>query len=297
MPRVGAPGRSVVVVGSVNLDLVARVERLPGPGETLPARGVSRVPGGKGANQALAAARLGATVSLVGAVGDDPFAGEALTLLHDGGVDLTRVVTTDRPTGTALIQVDDDGETTIVVDAGANAVVTVPEGLDADVVMTVLEVPDSAVAAAVAVPAFTVLNAAPAHALPAEVLAGVDLLAVNAEEHEVLGRTADLDALPALAVTHGAAGAVLHRHGREAARAEPPAVDAKDGTGAGDAFTAALALALVEGLDDGSALRRACAVGALAATRAGAQPALPTLAELEEFLAGDEATRSSTHDR
>ncbi|WP_312030178.1 ribokinase [Actinomycetospora sp. TBRC 11914] len=281
-----APGRSVVVVGSVNLDLVARVGHLPRPGETLPAHGLSRHPGGKGANQALAAARLGAHVSLVGAVGDDPFAGEALALLRDGGVDLTRVVTVaDRPTGTALIQVDDDGETTIVVDAGANASVTVPAGLSADVVMTVLEVPDEAVAAAVAVPGFSVLNAAPAHAVPDEVLAGVDLLSVNAEEHEVLGRTADLDALPAVAVTHGAAGARLRRYGREVATAEPPAVQAVDGTGAGDAFTAALALALAGGLDDGSALRRGCAVGALAATRAGAQPALPTSAELEEISA------------
>ncbi len=284
MPRVGAPGPTVVVVGSVNLDLVARVERLPRPGETLPARGVSRHPGGKGANQALAAARLGAAVSLVGAVGDDPFADEALALLRDGGVDLTGVVTVgDRPTGTALIQVDDDGETTIVVDAGANAAVTVTEGLAADLVMTVLEVPDAAVAAAVAVPAFTVLNAAPAHALPAEVLRTVDLLSVNAEEHAVLGRTADLDALAAVVVTRGAAGASLVRHGREVARAAPPAVDVVDGTGAGDAFTAALALALVGGLDDSAALQRACAVGALTATRAGAQPALPTLAEADRF--------------
>lgn len=286
MPRVSGPRQvpTVAVVGSVNLDLVARVERLPGPGETLPARGVSRHPGGKGANQALAAARLGAEVSLVGAVGADPFADEALALLRAAGVDLGRVVTVeDRPTGTALIQVDDDGETTIVVDAGANAAVTVPDGLRADVVLTVLEVDDDAVAAAMALPAFTVLNAAPARAVPATVLGTVDLLSVNADEHAALARTADLDALPAVVVTRGAAGATLLRFGREAATATPPPVDAADGTAAGDAFTAALALGLVEGLDDGSALRRACAVGALTATRAGAQPALPTLAELEQF--------------
>jgi ribokinase len=290
MPRVsgtgtrGADAPTVVVVGSVNLDLVARVERLPRAGETLPARGVSRHPGGKGANQALAAARLGAAVTLVGAVGADPFADEALALLRDGGVDLARVATVDdRPTGTALIAVDDDGETTIVVDAGANAAVTVPDGLTADVVLTVLEVPDEAVAAAMALPGFTVLNAAPARAVPAEVLGRVDLLSVNAEEHAVLGGTADLDALPAVAVTRGASGATLLRRGREVAQAEPPAVDAVDGTGAGDAFTAALALGLATGLDDAAALARACAVGALAATRAGAQPALPTLTELERF--------------
>ena len=288
MPRVSATDRSaptVVVVGSVNLDLVARVERLPRAGETLPADGVSRHPGGKGANQALAAARLGATVSLVGAVGADPFAGEALALLRAEGVDLTRVDSVDdRPTGTALIAVDDEGETTIVVDAGANAAVTVPDGLAADVVMTVLEVPDEAVAAALALPGFTVLNAAPAREVPAEVLRTVDLLSVNAEEHAVLGRTADLDALPAVVVTRGASGATLRRHGREVASATPPDVDAVDGTAAGDAFTAALALGIATGLDDGAALRRACAVGALTATRAGAQPALPTLSELDRFL-------------
>jgi ribokinase len=272
-------------VGSVNLDLVARVERLPRAGETLPARGVSRHPGGKGANQALAAARLGAAVTLVGAVGVDPFADEALALLRDGGVDLGRVATVeDRPTGTALIAVDDEGETTIVVDAGANAAVTIPDGLAADVVLTVLEVPDEAVAAAMTLPGFTVLNAAPAREVADGVLRTVDLLCVNAEEHEALGRTADLDALPAVAITRGAAGATLLRSGREVAHAEPPAVEAKDGTGAGDAFTAALALGLATGLDDAAALRRACAVGALAATRAGAQPALPTSSELEHFL-------------
>lgn len=287
MPPVSGlrPVPDLAVVGSVNLDLVARVERLPQAGETRPARELSRHPGGKGANQALAAARLGARVSLVGAVGADPFADEALRLLRDGGVDLGHVVTADdRPTGTALIEVDDDGETTIVVDAGANATVTVPDGVRADVVLTVLEVDDEAVAAAMALPGFTVLNAAPARDVPAEVLRRVDLLSVNTDEHAVLGRTADLDALPAVVVTRGAAGATLLRHGREVAAATPPPVEAKDGTGAGDAFTAALALGLAGGLDDEPALQRACAVGALAATRAGAQPALPTLAELDAFL-------------
>jgi len=278
---------SVVVVGSVNLDLVARVERLPGPGETLTAHGVSRLPGGKGANQALAAARLGAAVRLVGAVGDDPLADEALALLRAGGLDLGGVaVAADAPTGTALIQVDDSGETTIVIDTGANGTVTVADGaLDgADVVLTVLEVPDAAVAAAMASPAFTVLNAAPARAVDADVLATVDLLVVNADEAAILGRTADLDAVAAVAITHGADGAELRRRGAVTARATPPPVDVVDGTGAGDAFTAAIAVALAGGADDEDALRRACAAGALAATRAGAQPSLPTTDEIEEAL-------------
>ena len=278
------PAPAVVVVGSVNLDLVARLERLPGAGETLTARGVTRVPGGKGANQALAAARLGASVRLIGAVGDDPLADEALALLRDGGVDLGGIhVVDDAPTGTAMIQVDDAGDTTIVVDPGANAALVVPDGaLDgADVVLTVLEVPDAAVAAAMGAPGFTVLNAAPARAVDKAVLAGVDLLSVNTDEAAELGRHADLDALAAVATTHGASGAELRRRGRVVARAEPPPVDVVDGTAAGDAFTAALALALAGGTGDEAALRHACAVGALAATRAGAQPSLPTVAELE----------------
>ncbi|MFC5061379.1 ribokinase [Actinomycetospora atypica] len=277
---------SVAVVGSVNLDLVARLERLPGPGETLTAHDVTRVPGGKGANQALACARLGASVRLVAAVGSDPLADEALALLRDGGVDLSGVVAVDaQPTGTAMIQVDDQGDTTIVVDTGANGTLTLDGPPEADVVLTVLEVPDEAVAAAMAATGFTVLNAAPAREVPEAVLRTVDLLSVNVDEHEVLSRTADLDALPAVVVTRGASGATLYRHGSVAAEAVPPEVEAVDGTAAGDAFTAALALALVEGLDDEAALRRACTVGALTATRAGAQPALPTRSELEEFSA------------
>jgi ribokinase len=273
----------VAVVGSVNLDLVARVERLPAAGETLTAHGVTRVPGGKGANQALAAARLGARVSLHAAVGDDPLAGEALTLLRAGGVDLRHVtITPDAPTGTAMIQVDDDGETTIVIDAGANATLAVhAEDLDADVVLTVLEVPDAAVATAMAAPGFTVLNAAPARPVAGDVLAGVDLLCVNAQEYGELAAHADLDAVPAVAITHGAAGAELRRRGHVVATVEPPPVDAVDGTAAGDAFAAAIALALATDVDDETALRRACRAGALAATRPGAQPSLPTLEEVD----------------
>jgi len=275
---------SVTVVGSVNLDLVARVERLPAAGETLTAHGVTRVPGGKGANQALAAARLGARVSLHAAVGDDPLAGEALALLRAGGVDLRHIrIDPEAPTGTAMIQVDDDGETTIVIDAGANATLTVaPEDLDdADVVLTVLEVPDEAVATAMAAPGFTVLNAAPVRPVAGDVLAGVDLLCVNAGEFGALAAHADLDDLMAVAITHGAAGAELRRRGRVVATVEPPPVDAVDGTAAGDAFTAALALALATGVDDERALLRACRAGALAAARPGAQPSLPTLQEVD----------------
>ncbi len=275
-----APPR-VVVVGSVNLDLVAQVERLPAPGETLAATTLRRVPGGKGANQALAARRLGADVALVAAVGTDPAADEALALLRADGVDLTAVTAEDAtPTGHALITVDAAGETTIVVAAGANDAVTVPPAVlaDADAVLTVLEVPDGAVAAtAAAAGGLFVLNAAPARPLAPEVLRRADLVVVNAAEF------ADLDGLPgaaAVAVTHGGEGAELRRGGRVVARAKPPATTVVDGTGAGDCFTAALTLALLGGHSDADALARACAAGALAVSRPGAQPSLPWAAEL-----------------
>ena len=276
----------IAVVGSVNLDLVARVTRLPEPGETLSASTLRRVPGGKGANQALAARRLGAEVSLVAAVGEDPAADEALDLLVRSGTGLERLRRSpDEPTGHALVTVDDAGETTIVVVAGANATLRV-EPADvrgADAVLTVLEIPDAAVVAAVEhATGLVVLNAAPARALPPELLRRVDLVVVNRAEHAALD---GLDAAGAVAVTHGAEGAVLRRAGREVARAAPPPVTVVDGTAAGDAFTAALAVALLAGASDADALRRACAAGALTVGRAGAQPSLPTASELADVVA------------
>lgn len=271
----------IVVVGSVNLDVVARVGRLPGPGETLAASGLARHPGGKGANQALAARRLGADVALVAAVGTDAAAGEALALLAAGGVDLTAVRRVpDRPTGHALITVDDRGETTIVVAAGANAapVVDPADVRDADAVLSVLEVPDEAVAAAVgAATGLVVLNAAPARPVAPEVLRRVDVVVVNSAEHAELD---GLDAAGAVVITHGGDGAELRRGGAVVATAAPPPTTVVDGTGAGDCFTAALTVALLAGRPDADALRYACAAGALAVSRAGAQPSLPTAAEV-----------------
>ncbi|GAA1238576.1 ribokinase [Pseudonocardia alaniniphila] len=275
----------IAVVGSVNLDLVARVPRLPAPGETLAAGDLRRVPGGKGANQALAARRLGADVTLVAAVGDDAACDEALALLQHDGVRLDGLRREHgHPTGHALITVDDSGETTIVVAAGANATLDVsPDDVrGADAVLTVLEIPDTAVAAAVQhATGLVVLNAAPARALPSELLRRIDLVVVNTAEYAAIE---GLDAARAVAVTAGAKGAVLRRDGREVAAAQPPPVDVVDGTAAGDAFTAALTVALLDGASDPDAMRRACAAGALAVTKAGAQPSLPTAAELEAVL-------------
>lgn len=278
---------SVAVVGSVNLDLVASVQRLPVPGETVTGAELSRFPGGKGANQALAARRLGADVSLVACVGDDAEADEALALLKEGGVDLgfcARVpgVTT----GTALISVAPGGENHIVVAPGANRLLA-PESLrlpKADALVCQLEVPVETVASAVEqFDGFVCVNLAPAMHVDVAVLQRADLVIVNETEAMWYG-----DALAAcggmIATTFGAAGAALTRGDEDLARAMPPRVEPVDTTAAGDTFVAALTLALVEGQDHESALCFACAAGAAATTRMGAQPSLPTRAEVMALL-------------
>jgi ribokinase len=264
----------LTVVGSVNLDLVARVERLPRPGETVTGATFERVPGGKGANQAVAAARLGARVTFVGAVGRDAFAEEAIASLDV--VDDVRLGRVSAPTGVAFILVDAAGENQIVVAPGANALVDAHTMQPTRTALCQLEIPDAAVETVRAKAAFLCVNAAPARPLTVE----PDLLVVNRFEHEVVG-----DAAPLIAVTLGAEGAVLLESGEEVARAQPPEVDAVDGTAAGDAFTACLLVSHLEGRGWGEALRRACAAGALAASRFGAQPSLPTAAEVDAILA------------
>lgn len=266
----------IVVVGSVNLDLVVRVERLPRPGETVGGGTFARVPGGKGANQAVACARLGAQVTMIAAVGRDPFAEEALAGLREADVAL-ELHASDRPTGVAVIQVDAEGETTISVAPGANATLGAAELPPHDAVLCQLEVPDRALLSAWEECAgLFCLNAAPARPVTLD----ADLTVVNRLELEALGRRDGL-----VALTLGAEGAVLLDDGEEIARAAPPPVEAVDGTAAGDAFTACLLVSLLEGRDHEDALRRACAAGALAASRFGAQPSLPTAAEVDAVLA------------
>ncbi|HEX8933735.1 MAG TPA: PfkB family carbohydrate kinase [Pseudonocardiaceae bacterium] len=276
---------NVTVVGSVNLDLVAAVPRLPEAGETLTATGLTRIPGGKGANQALAVRRCGLPVQLVAAVGTDPQADTALKLLSREGVSLDRLQRVTEPTGLALIAVDPAGETTIVVVPGANAALQVDaeDVAGADAVLTVLEVPDQAVTAAARHAAgLFVLNAAPARPVPPEVLHRADLVVVNRAEYAALP---GLGTARAVAITDGPRGAVLLRNGSQVAAAVPPQVSAVDGAGAGDAFIGAAVAGLLHGLPDDHLLSRACAAGALAATRPGAQPSMPTAAEIDEVLA------------
>jgi ribokinase len=261
----------LTVVGSINLDLVAKVDRLPRPGETVSGATLERIPGGKGANQAVAAARLGAHVRMVGAVGRDANGADALAGLRESDVELA-LREVDSATGIALILVAEDGENVIVVVPGANALVG---GFSVrGNVLCQLEIPDDAVREARAQAEWLCVNAAPARALPVE----ADLVVANRYEAEVVG------AQPLLAITLGEEGAMLLEGGKEVARARPPRVDPVDGTAAGDAFTACLVVSLLEGREPEESLRRACAAGAIAASRPGAQPSLPTAPEVDAIL-------------
>ena len=265
---------SITVVGSVNLDLVARVDHLPRPGETVTAAAFDRIPGGKGANQAVAAERLGAEVRFVCCVGRDPAAAEALANL--GGLDLA-AEHVDEPTGLALILVDNAGENQIVVVPGANVHprLVAQSHEVGGAVLCQLEIPDEAVIAARTAADWFCVNAAPAWTLSVDAA----LVVVNRYELEAIGAPRGL-----VAVTLGSEGAVLLDDGREVARAVAPRVETVDGTAAGDAFTACLVVSLLEGRDQEGSLRRACAAGALAASRFGAQPSLPTREEVDAIL-------------
>lgn len=295
----------VVVVGSINADLVLRVPSIPTAGVTVPAREISRLPGGKGANQAVALARLGAEVAMIGAVGDDDDGRGLLATLLSEGVDTSSVARLPGvPTGLAVVVVDDRGENAIVVVSGANASLDAtsvegPEGLaalrGADAVLLQLEIPMDVVRAAARagreVGATVVLNAAPAVAVPDAVLGDVDVLIVNASEAEVLGGADD----PAVAaaslrtrgpgmvvVTLGGEGSIVHDGVVTYVAAHH--VEVLDTTGAGDCFAAAFTVALASGEGAAAAARYATAAAAIAVTRHGAQ-AMPTAAEVEEFLA------------
>lgn len=285
----------VVVVGSLNLDLVARATRLPGPGETVNGSTFAEVPGGKGLNQAVAAARAGARVAMVGAVGDDN-AGDVLRdVLATDGIDADGLsVVTGVPTGRALIGVDDAAENSIIVVPGANAHVALGELPASTVVVAQLEIDPGVVAdafrAAKAAGATTVLNPAPAENVTDEVLALCDIVIPNEHELEVLGGTDRLVGLgvSTLVVTLGAAGADLIEAGREPVRIEPFSVQPVDTTGAGDAFCGALSARLAAGDPLADALTFAAANGALATTVAGAVPSLPTADRTRALVEGRE---------
>ena len=278
----------ITVIGSINLDLVAHCPKLPGPGETVLGGRFAISPGGKGGNQALAARLLGADVGFIGCIGQDDHAKAATALLRDAGVDFTHCrESADHPTGVALIAVADDGENQIVVAPGANSALTagdVPAHIGTALIGQ-LEIPVPALTAAVErCSGFKVLNLAPACELPDPLLAQADLLIVNETEAAYYGQEKLVGFNKRVALTLGGDGAVMFNEGREVARARPPKVDVRDTVGAGDAFVAAITLALLEGQSDQAALEFACAVGALATTKEGAQTGLPDRGAVETLL-------------
>lgn len=298
-----ATSYDVAVVGSANVDLVVPVEQLPRPGQTVLGGDHLRAPGGKGANQAVAAGRLGRSVAMIGRVGGDDHGRLLLGSLASAGVDTANVRTTpEAPTGIALITVETDGENTIAVSPGANSRVT-PADVEAAsavlrsaaVTLVQLEVPLDTVAAAVAAAGGTVvLNPAPAAELSADTLAHVDVLVPNRSELGVLTGTdapetvddavAAAKRLPgdlAVVVTLGADGALV-LDGDVVEHVPACEVTAVDATGAGDAFCGGLADGLSRGLTLLDAVRWAVRVAGTATTRWGAQPAMPTPAEVEE---------------
>lgn len=301
----------VVVVGSANADLVIRVERRPGAGETVLGGDVATIPGGKGANQAVAAARVaegsGVAVRFVGRVGDDEHGAMLRASLASSGVDVALLGTADRATGAALILVDPDGDNSIVVSPGANAAVTADDArcdavAGATVVVLQREVPaEVSLAAAEHARGTVVLNLAPAGPVPDALLARTDVLVVNEHEAALLigepvgdGGLAPADAARRLrALGPGAAVITLGAQGAYAqddagdAWARPPAVEVVDTTGAGDAFVGALAASLARGASVTGSLEVAVVVGALAVTATGAQPSFPTAAQVRSALSHD----------
>jgi ribokinase len=269
----------VLVLGSLNVDLVTHVERHPAPGETVLGDGLARLAGGKGANQAVAAAAAGADVVMIGAVGADDAGGAYVERLRGLGIDTDAIaVLPDEPTGTALIVVDASGENTIVVAAGANghvgddALAIVDAAAPGDVLLAQLEIPLETVAEACRRAAErgvrVVLNAAPYSVLPADVVALADPVVVNEHEARLLAETSGLPS--SLLVTFGASG--TDWDGLRLPAVEVPADELVDTTGAGDAFCGALAAALARGEEREPALRAALAAGAESVRHEGAQP-------------------------
>lgn len=288
----------VVVVGSVNIDLVAAGGRMPRPGETVTMERFAEVPGGKGGNQASAAAALGARVHFIGAVGSDHWGEAARADLAGRGIDVGALATVDGPTGVAIILVDDSGENSIAIVSGANeslspraveAALAAIDSVDA-VLVACLEIPlDAVVAAALAAAARgwrVVLNPAPASELPPRLVAAASVITPNETEVETLG---GVDALlgagaGAVVVTRGSGGTDVHTADGSFVHVPPSRADVIDTTGAGDAFTAALAVALSRGRSLLDAVAWAAAAGAIATEGFGARGSLADSAQVEARL-------------
>lgn len=286
---------SVIVVGSANVDQVFRVERIPSPGETVLSTGFSTARGGKGQNQAVAAARAGAPTAFIAALGDDAFGSDTRAGLIDDGVDVTGVRSLDAATGTALIAVDSVGENTIIVEAGANRLLVDLQSADAaaiaasSVLAMQLEIPLETVIAAARIAraggTTVMLNAAPIRDLPAELLSSLDILVVNEHEASHLAGERDwrelTEQVPVVVVTLGSEGALLLRRGSDEVRVAAPSVHAVDATGAGDTFCGAFAAGLAEDMELEQALRFAVTAASLSVQSYGAVPSIPLRAQID----------------
>jgi len=296
----------IIVIGSINLDLIANVDRLPAPGETVRGSGFTTAPGGKGANQALAATRAGAKVGMVGAVGKDNFAADALALLREGKIDLSGVGETFASTGTALIMVADDGENVIAVVPGANDSVVTGDLSKAfmkkgDIVLLQQEIPlqtvDAALEAARTAGAVTVLNTAPFRGEAAAFLGKADYVVANETEFDLYGEALSLSGRDRPARMRDYAGktgrTIVVTLGGDGVLAATPAdllmvpalkITPVDTVGAGDTFCGYFAAGLSSGLPLEEALARATAAGSLACLKPGAQPAIPLAKEVDAAL-------------
>jgi ribokinase len=277
----------ICVLGSVNLDLIVQTKNLPRAGETVTQGRFTSLPGGKGANVALAAQRLGASVSLQAAVGRDNYAKEALVFLKEAEVDLSNIIELDDVhSGLAFINVSEDGENQIAVASGANAAFSTDhlKPVSGDALISQFEIPMGTIKAAIEkFDGFVALNASPVLPGLEELTPFADLLILNEGEYALYESA--LDGYEELiAITLGAAGAKLLRKGQIVAEAKPPKVDVVDTTGAGDSFAAALTVALVEGKSHAKALEFACTVGALTATQIGTQSAAPYRNDVDALL-------------
>jgi ribokinase len=280
----GGAGPGITVVGSINADLVCRCERLPGVGETVLGEPVVRLSGGKGANQAVAAARLGAVVTMVGAVGDDELGQWLVEDLMAAGVSPSGVRQVAGSSGIAFVILDHAGQNQIVVAPGANAKVSLEaeDLVGGHAVLAQLEIPlevviQAARLAGEANDTLFCLNPSPVRLLPPSLIELCDLIVVNDTEYQGIP---GLDRARRLVVTHGAQGATMLEFGHPVATAVPPPITVVDTVGAGDAFAGAIVCRLALGDDPESALGFACAAGALATTRIGARTAMPTTEEV-----------------
>ncbi len=299
----------IAVVGSLNMDLIVRAPRLPRPGETLIGHSIHIAPGGKGANQAVAAARLGAAVAMIGRVGEDPYGQMLLRTLDEAHIEAQHVITDpEAATGVALIAVDDLGQNNIIIVSGANMRLTGGDMeaaedsiASADLLLLQLESPlptvERAIAIAKAHRVGVVLNPAPARLLDPGLVAGVDYLVPNETEATVLSKVEVVDLSTAEKATRvlraQGAGAVIVTLGERGALVADSlgethipgfAVEVVDSTAAGDAFVAGMAVTLASGQPVREAVRFANAAGALATTKLGAQPSLPTYEQVLALL-------------